>query len=292
MRAMPHASALRAVLAAALALVLTPLLSVPVPSAAAAAQARTAQARTANVRAAPARKQTLVFDDEFGSQRWGRRGAVWSDRTTAYPDGFSDLAGAKLDQVQPAAMKTSGGLLHVTATARTALGPWRTGLLTTEPWNQGAAGGNGFELRTGDYAVVRMKLPGRLDGGGHGAWPGVWTWRDGSEVDIMEWHSETPDIIEFANHARSVGTHAFPHSPLVGFGRWITVAVRFGATDVSWYLGNDTHPLKLLYHDRSGVGAGWHAYLIANLSVSDQPGRVPVGTHPITMAIDKIQVYR
>jgi len=242
--------------------------------------------------AVPAHRAALVFDEQFRSQDWGRRGAVWSDRTTAYPDGVSDRKDAKLDRVQAASMKVSGGVLHVTATAGSARGVWRTGLLTTEPWRSGAAGGDGFQVRTGDYAVVSLRLPSRTGGGGHGAWPGVWTWRGGNEVDLLEWHSETPDILEFSNHARAKATHDFAHSPRVGFGKWIEVGVRFGATDVSWYLGDGTHPLRLTYQDHKGVGAKWHAYLIANLSVSAQPGRVPTSTRPISMAIDRIQVYR
>ena len=242
--------------------------------------------------AAAAGHAALVFDEEFRSPSWGHSGARWADSTVAYPDGRSDRNDFKLDQVDPAAMTIKNGVLQVTATARAVRGAWRTGLLSTQPWGSGATGGNGFQIRTGDYAVVRMKLPGGRDGGGHGAWPGVWTWRDGNEVDLVEWHSETPDIAEFANHSQGADAYAFVHSPLVGFGRWITVAVRFGATDVSWYLGDDTHPLRLAKSDHTGVGKDWHAYLIANLSVSAQPGRFPTATRPITLLIDRIQVFR
>ncbi|MFC1419117.1 beta-glucanase [Streptacidiphilus cavernicola] len=260
------------------------LLLVPALSAASAGPA---------VAAAPAgapSKGRLVFSEQFRARDWGRSGAVWADRTSAYPDGVSDRGDAKLDRLQPAAMTVSGGMLHVTASARSAHGAWQTGLLTTEPW--GAAGGDGFQVRTGDYALVRLRLPDRAGGGGHGAWPGVWTWRGGNEVDVLEWHSETPDILEFSNHTRKVPGYDYARSPLVGFGKWVEVGVRFGATDVSWYLGDGTHPLRLAFQDHKGVGAGWHAYLVANLSVSDQPGRVPSSTHPITLAIDRIQVYR
>lgn len=240
--------------------------------------------------AAPAKRTVMVFDEQFRSRDWGKRGAVWADRTTAYPDGVSDRKDAKLDRLQAASLKVGGGALSVTATARSARGAWKTGLLTTEPW--GAAGGDGFQLRAGDYAVVRLRLPSRQGGGGHGAWPGVWTWRGGNEVDLLEWHSETPDILEFSNHVRAKAAGDFAHSPRVGFGKWIEVAVRFGATNVAWYLGDDTHPLRLAYQDHKGVGAKWHAYLIANLSVSAQRGRVPTSTRAISMAIDRIQVYR
>ena len=246
----------------------------------------------ASAEAAPARHQTLVFDDEFGSRHWGLPGAVWSDRSTAYPNGVSDRGDGKLDRVAATALRVSGGVLHITATARTRHGAWQTGLLTTEPWGRDAYGGNGFQLRAGDYALVRLKLPDRSGGGGDGAWPRVWTWRGGNEVDLVEWHSETPDIAEFSNHVRKAATGDFYHSPLVGFGKWIDVGVRFGANTICWYLGDDTHKLRLAYQDHKGVGAHWHAYLIANLSVSDQPGRAPASTRPIGMAIDKVQVYR
>ena len=245
---------------------------------------------SASAEAAPARHARLVFHDEFSARHWGRTGAVWSVRSTAYPNGVSDRQDAKLDLLRPAALRVSGGAVHITATARTRHGTWRTGLLTTEPW--GSYGGDGFQLRAGDYALVRLKLPDRSGGGGHGAWPGVWTWRGGNEVDLVEWHGETPGIAEFSNHVRRAATGDFFKSPLVGFGKWIDVGVRFGATNVSWYLGNDTHKLRLAYQDHKGVGAHWHAYLIANLSVSDQPGRAPASNHSIGMAIDKVRVYR
>jgi hypothetical protein len=274
MPAVSCASVLR-VLAAALMLV--PVL--PVASAGA-------------VPTASGRRSLLVLDDEFRSRSWGSPGALWSDRTTAYPDGITDAGDSKFDRVRPSALTLSHGTVVVTATARSPRGPWQTGLLTTEPWNGGEFGGNGFQLRTGDYAVVRMKLPSRTAGGGHGAWPGLWTWRDGNEVDLLEWHSETPGIAEVANHAQPKGGYSFVHTPLVGFGKWVTVGVRFGANDVSWYLGDDRTGLRLAYEDHVGVGPSWHAYLIANLSVSAQRGRVPTSTRPITMAIDRIQVYR
>ncbi|WP_152626312.1 glycoside hydrolase family 16 protein [Streptacidiphilus carbonis] len=252
----------------------------------------TPAARAGAPRAGAVRAQALVFDEEFNSPSWGHRGAVWTDTTVAYEDGRSDRRDAKLDQLQPGAMSISHGALNITAKARTAHGSWGTGLLSTEPSASGTTGGNGFQLRAGDYVVARLKLPGRQDGGGHGAWPGIWTWRGGNEVDVVEWHSETPDIAEFANHSGGADSFDFHHSPLVGFGKWITVAVRIGATDVSWYLGDDTHGLRLAKSDHTGVGADWHAYLIANLSVSAQPGRFPASTHPITMQIDRIRVYR
>lgn len=274
MRSINSASALR-VLTTAL------LLAAPLPL-------RTVPAAHAAQRSASA----PVFDEEFRSADWGRRGAVWSDHTTAYPDGSSNPAGYKLDRVQASSMSATNGLLHFTATARSARGPWQTGLVTTEPWHSQVDGGRGFQLRTGDYARIRLRLPGSRDGGGHGAWPGIWTWRGGNEVDVLEWHSEVPDTAEFANHTRNPAPHRFVRSALLGFGRWITVGIRFGATDVSWYLGDDTHALTSAYDDRTGVGTQWHAYLIANLSISDQPGRTPTSTQPVTMDIDSIVVYR
>jgi hypothetical protein len=293
MRTLRCPSAVRALAAV---LVLTPVLPVPSARAAGSVQATEPARSAASARsaAASARRPSLVFADQFRARHWGRRGALWTYRTTAYPDGTSDRGDSKLDQLRNASMRLSGGAVRITATAtsRNPGGPWQTGLLTTEPWGGGRAGGRGFQLRTGDYALVRLQLPGRADGGGHGAWPGVWTWRGGNEVDLLEWHSERPDVAEFCNHTYRTNPHDFFHSRLMGFGKWIDVGVRFGAKNVSWYLGDDTHRPRLAYQDHVGVGASWHAYLIANLSVSDQPGRVPTSTHPITMSIDRIQVYR
>lgn len=46
---------------------------------------------------------------------------------------------------------------------------------------------------------ARVRLPTAL-----GAWPAIWTWRDGGqEIDVFEYHPDNPDLLELSNHVRS-----------------------------------------------------------------------------------------
>lgn len=64
-------------------------------------------------------------------------------------------------------------------------GSWDTGLLTTEGSQEA------FTVRSGDVLEARVRLPGEI-----GAWPAIWTWRDGDqEIDVFEYHPEHPDRV-------------------------------------------------------------------------------------------------
>ncbi len=243
----------------------------------------------------PGPRAKLVFSDYFTTQDWGRPGATWSTYSSAYPNGRTNHEDWKLDRVTPGAVTlVQGGGVQFRATpaTRRPAGTWAAGLLTTEPWGDGSRGGNGFAVRPGDYVVVRLRLPDRDGGGGHGAWPGVWTWKDGdNEVDILEWHGETPDLAELVNH---VGGHAYAwvRSGLLGFGKWVYVGARFGTRSVTWYLGGSLTHMRAVFSDHQGVPSDWRAYLVVNLSVSSQDGRTPVALTPITSEVSSIRVYR
>ncbi|MBF9067226.1 LamG domain-containing protein [Streptacidiphilus fuscans] len=238
---------------------------------------------------------TVVFSDLFRKTDWGRPGAVWCPYTSAYPDGRTNAPNWKLDYTTTSAMsvvKGGGVLLRATPRTRSPHGQWATGLLTTEPWDGGPCGGDGFMVHPDDYVLVHLRLPERTDGGGHAAWPGLWTWKDGdNEVDILEWHSETPGVAEFVNHVDGdIG--ALVRSSLLGFGKWIYVGARLGTDTVTWYLGSTPQSMKAVFSDHKGVPLDWKAYLIMNLSISAQPGREPTTLTPITTEISSVQVYR
>ena len=237
----------------------------------------------------------LVFSDLFRKADWGRPGAVWCPYTSAYPDGRTNPGDWKLDRTTPGAMsivKGGGVLFRARPLTHSPHGQWATGLLTTEPWDGGPCGGNGFMVQPDDFVLVHLRLPGRTDGGGHAAWPGVWTWNDGdNEVDILEWHSELPGLAEFVNHVDGdVG--ALVRSKFLGYGKWVYVGARLGTDTVTWYLGDTLKDMKAVFRDHKGVPVDWKAYLIVNLSVSQQPGRVPTTLTPITTQISSVQVYR
>lgn len=238
---------------------------------------------------------SVVFSDAFDTPDWGTPGTPWCPYTSAYPDGRTNPKDWKLDTLTPAtALSATRNGLQVRATplTKSSAGPWSTGLLTTEPWDGGTCGGNGFTVQPGDYVQVHLRLPNRADGGGHGAWPGVWTWMNGdNEVDVLEWHSEAPDRAEFVNHV-GAGANTRIRSKLLGFGRWVYVGARFGTDTITWYLGRSPTTMRAVYSDRKGVPADWQAYLVVNLSVSAQFGRAPTALRPITMGVSDLRVYR
>ncbi|WP_152627211.1 hypothetical protein [Streptacidiphilus melanogenes] len=246
-------------------------------------------------RSVPGPNAKLVFSDSFTTRDWGKPGAVWCPYSSAYPNGHTNPDDSKLDRITSSAVslaKGGGVELRATPAGRRPGGRWDTGLLTTEPWDGGSCGGNGFTLRPGDYVVVHLRLPSRGAGGGHGAWPGVWTWKGGeSEIDILEWHGETPDVAECVNHVRD-DAYSFVQSRLLDYSKWVYVGARIGTGTVTWYLGSSPSHMRAVFSDGRGVPAHWRAYLVVNLSVSNQEGRTPVALTPITTKISSVQVYR
>ncbi|WP_152648923.1 beta-glucanase [Streptacidiphilus anmyonensis] len=255
----------------------------------------TPQQAAAHSPSVPGPHASLVFGDDFHERDWGSRGATWSTYSTAYPNGRTNPENWKLDKVTPGAVrlgKGGGVQFRATPVTRRPAGAWAAGLLTTEPWGDGSRGGNGFTLRPGDFVLVHLRLPTRDGGGGHGAWPGVWTWKDGgNEVDILEWHGETPDVAEVVNHVGG-NAYAWVHSRLLGFGRWVYVGARLGRDTVTWYLGSSPAHMRAVFSDGRGVPSDWRAYLVVNLSVSAQEGRVPDALTPITSELSSVRVYR
>ncbi|MEU9381040.1 beta-glucanase [Streptomyces sp. NPDC048279] len=185
----------------------------------------------------------VVFTADFTSARQWVAGRSW-----AYPGGGpTNPDDNKLDCLTSDAAYCRTGTFR--ATRRTD-GWWNTGLLTTEGSEEG------FTVRTGDQLRARVRLPTGL-----GAWPAIWTWRDGgNEVDVFEYHPDNPDLLEFTNH---VGQgHTYLHHPAVRPGGAVDLGVTFGRRGVLWAL-NGTQ----VFADGRGVGSGWYAHLIVNLSV-------------------------
>ncbi|MGD1223174.1 beta-glucanase [Streptomyces krungchingensis] len=185
----------------------------------------------------------VVFTADFASARQWVAGRSW-----AYPDGGPvNPDDDKLDHLvaDPAYSRT--GTFRAT---RRPDGRWDAGLLTTE------GSDDGFMVRTGDVLETRVRLPEET-----GAWPAVWTWRDGGqEVDVFEYHPDNPDLLEFSNHVR--GGHKYHRDESVRPGAWLDLTVSFGARSVAWSVDGER-----VFTDHRGVGRAWHAHLIVNLSV-------------------------
>ncbi|MFE1754858.1 LamG domain-containing protein [Streptomyces anandii] len=185
----------------------------------------------------------IVLEADFSSPRQWVAGRSW-----AYPGGGPVNPGDdKLDHLTPDPGHCRDGTFRAT---RRPDGLWDTGLLTTEGSEEG------FTVRAGDMLSTRVRLPTE-----NGAWPAVWTWRDGGqEIDVFEYHPDNPDLLELSNHVR--GGHLYHRDPAVHPGGWIDLRVTFGASCVTWSLNGSR-----VYADHRGVGAGWYAHLIVNLSV-------------------------
>ncbi|WBP89125.1 LamG domain-containing protein [Kitasatospora cathayae] len=239
---------------------------------------------TAAVTAAARSNDTTVLLDRFTSLDLGP-GRPWGWQSAAYAKCTENPDSWKLDRLTRDALSTADGHLTVTAQHR-ADGKWETGLLTTG--DSCDSGGSGFQLRTGDLVVVHVRMP----AAGTGAWPCLWTWRDGgNELDLFEWYADHPDRIEFVNHVRSSST--LYSGPDIGPGQWVYVAVRLGADDDTWYVGPSRDRLTPVWSDGTGVGPGFSAYLVLSLSIGDGTFHLPPsGTDPVSMEVDLLSVER
>ncbi|MGW6919638.1 glycoside hydrolase family 16 protein [Kitasatospora sp. NPDC054939] len=229
----------------------------------------------------PVSGKKLTWSEEFSAPvAYGSR---WTgDRSSAYRYGHHNPDDNKLDWLRKEQVSVSGGVATFTAKPganklENGRQSWDTGLLTTE------YSGEGFQVRTGDYAETRVKLP-----SGTGAWPALWTWKNGNnEIDSFEYHPDNPNLLELTNHVRP-GHKYHTDAKAIGKDGWVTIGTHYGANSVDWYV-NGTK----VFSDGKGVGTGWSAYLILNLSLSaGQYHPAPQGTAPITFASDWVRVYR
>ncbi|WP_081951857.1 glycoside hydrolase family 16 protein [Kitasatospora phosalacinea] len=229
----------------------------------------------------PVTGKALTWSEEFsGPIAWGSK---WTgDRSSAYRYGSHNPDDNKLDWLAPSAVTVSGGVATFTATPsahtlENGKRAWDTGLLTTE-YSKDA-----FQVRTGDYIEARVKLP-----AGTGAWPALWTWKDGNnEIDSFEYHPDNPNLLELSNRIRS-GLKYHTDANAIAPDRWVTIGTYYGADSVDWYV-NGTK----VFSDGTGVGAGWSAYPILNLSLSaGQYHPAASGSAPIAFSADYLRVYR
>ncbi|MEV6206781.1 beta-glucanase [Kitasatospora sp. NPDC051914] len=250
----------------------------------------TSAALLCSVAAAPAaaaeRSPTTVLDETFRRLDLGP-GRTWGWQSAAHSQCITNPGQYKLDHLTTTALSTASGHLTITATRR-ADGQWNTGLLTTG--DSCDSGGAGAQIRTGGLLMTHVRLP----AAGSGTWPALWTWRDGhNELDVFEWHADNPSTIEFANHVLSPGSGALYSGPEIGAGRWLWVGARFGADSVAWYVGTDLGHLVRAYEDDLGVGKGFAAYPILNLSVDDGNFHTPPqDSRPATMEVDRLVVMQ
>ncbi|GAA1956398.1 beta-glucanase [Kitasatospora viridis] len=214
----------------------------------------------------------VVFQADFGSSdQWV------AGRTSAYPDmGPTNRADHKLDRLNRDFCP--GGTF--TASRRYFGGLWSCNLLTTE------GSPEGFQVRTGDLLSARIRLPVAL-----GAWPAIWTWRDGgNEIDVFEYHVDHPGLLELSNHVRDAHLYWDGTAAGIAPGATLDLTVRLGADSVDWTVNGAT-----VFQDGQGVGEGWQAYLIVNLSVADgtyHPAPLPTGPRRLSWTCLSLSVER
>lgn len=233
-----------------------------------------------------------VWAEEFDTApAWGKR---WVNTgSSAYRYGTHAPDDDKLDWVDPRAVKVTDGHAQFTArhgkrTLENGRRAWDTGLITTEGSRER------FRLRTGDYVETHIQLP-----TAPGAWAAMWTWTNGGgEIDLLEYHPDTPELLEMVNHIRYAANYhpiavpktnkAGPEKGGRGGGQWLRVGVLVGASSVDWYVDG-----VLVYQDGLGAGPNWSAYLTMSLSVSSGVYHPPPPTkNPFGFAVDYVHVYR
>lgn len=199
----------------------------------------------------PSPQRRVVFDAPFTDP------SAWAvGRTSAYPESGRNPDDNKLDLIDPAHGPTPSGVFRA---RRAPDGLWHTDLVSTEY----APGG--FEVLPGDEVAATCVVH-----AAHGAWPAIWTWgRDDpsgrpqpghGEVDLFEYHSSNPRMLELTNHVRGAGQEA---ADVIRPGRPFGLRVRFGADSVRWFI--DDEPV---FEDGRGVGPDWRAWLVVNISVA------------------------
>ena len=217
------------------------------------------------------RPSPVVFEADFSSAGQWVAGYSW-----AYPDGGPVNPGDdKLDHLVSDPAFSRDGVFRA---ARRDDGLWDTGLLTTEGSYEG------FTVRTGDVLEVSARLPEGL-----GAWPAVWTWRDGgNEVDVFEYHPDNPGVLELSNHVEALRTSI--------------ETLRSGPAPKSW-CGSSSAPRSVVWSVETGCGSSpTGGASDAGLgSVSDgEPVRVrrplPPAPDPATTSLSfevgRLRVYR
>ncbi|WP_236241860.1 family 16 glycosylhydrolase [Streptomyces sp. CC228A] len=213
---------------------------------------------------------SAVFTADFASAAQWVAGRSW-----AYPGGGPVNPGdGKLDHLVDDPFFCRRGAF------RAALRPdglWNTGLLTTEGSRED------FMVRTGDVLEARVRLARAL-----GAWPAIWTWRDGGqEIDVFEYHPDNPQVLELSNHVNG-GCH-YHRDPSVAPGAWVDLRVAFGERSVVWWVNG-----RRVFADGTGVGGGWGAHLIVNLSVSAGRHHCPPedGVTDMSFRVGHLRVHR
>lgn len=231
--------------------------------------------------------KSQVFSEEFGSAiAWGSK---WTGHKSSIMKNGTNNPDQQLDLLTTDAVSVSDGLVTFTATPSSetlASGrqAWNTGLLTTEYTAEN------FQVKTGDYAEVRVKLPTAT-----GAWPCFFSWQgnesaiiaDNNEIDTFEYHPDNPEMLELTNHINNAVKY-HTDAAAIGPGAWVTLGTHYGENSVDWYING-----QKVFSDGTGVGSTFTGNLVLDLQISNGNNHpAPSNSDPITFQAEYVRVYR
>jgi beta-glucanase (GH16 family) len=235
----------------------------------------------------------LVFADNFTGSR-----LIASHWNTCYwwaSGGCTIATNHELEWYLPGQVQLSNGVAHLVAARRAVRGSdgrvyhFVSGLLSSGPAQDSAK--PKFAFRYG-RVEARMRVP-----AGRGLWPAFWllpaTQAELPEIDVVEIHGETPDVVRMHLHSRgpkggevvkdgswtqpslSSGWHRFGITWQPGRLEWLVDGV------VRWQVDGSAVPSQPMY-------------LLANLAVGGDPVGSPTASTPIPSAlqIDWVRVWQ
>ncbi len=232
----------------------------------------------------------IVFVDDFNRDELGE---VWNTCYWWQTDGGCTIASNDEQQwYRPEGVSLGEGDLRLRATAdpqRTTDGdelPFRSGMVTTGPASD-ADEASSFSFTYGEVSV-RAMVP-----AGEGAWPAVWLLSADKtslpEIDIFEWYGSRPDTLTSHVHNRvdderrkqrvETAVADFAGEWHVFTVTWLPDRVVFALDGVE--TGRVTDPALV---------PSTPMYLIANLAMGGEAGRVDPDALPLTLRIDEIVV--
>jgi beta-glucanase (GH16 family) len=235
----------------------------------------------------------LVFSDDFSGSRLNA--SHWNTCYWWAAGGCTIATNHELEWYLPGQVQLSNGAAHLVATRRSVRGSdgrrygFVSGMISSGPPQDGSR--PKFAFRYGRVGA-RMWVP-----AGPGLWPAFWllpaTQAELPEIDVVEIHGETPNLVHMHLHYRGPGGRE-----AVKDGSWTQPSLSSG-----WHtFGIDWQPGRLdwlvdgvvRWEVDGSVVPRQPMYLIANLAVGGEPVGPPTARTPFpsALALDWVRVWQ